>query len=114
LIDGLLQCADDRPDTVGRDLLSIVLPPTEPLSAQVAYLPASVIDPSRVHRIETFSPWIVAPPCAWPPGRLTDGGGWTCQNTGYEWKMRALQPGAPSLPAKHSAQPRPRDPQSKR
>ncbi len=114
LINGLLECAGARPDTVGRDLMSVVLPPTQPLSAQITYSPASGIYSTPDQRVEAFSPWIVAPPIAWPPGKLTDGGGWTCQTTGYKWKMKAIKPTSPSLHAKHSAVPRPRDPQSRR
>lgn len=115
IVEGLRRCADERPQTVGRSCLQIVLTPGVAPHARIRYIldtrsPAD-LSPDGVG----YSPWIVAPPWAFAPAVVGGGGGgFTNTATGYKWVIEGLAPPPGPKRYSQSSQRRPLDPHSRR
>jgi hypothetical protein len=114
LIEGVRRCAEARPATVGKDCQHVLLTPTMKPQVLIDYVqsedPEFSKTPASDH--DRYSPWIVAPPMAWAPTRLSAGAGWENMQSGFAWRVEGEQP--PDAPKRYaySPQPRPPDPQA--
>lgn len=114
LVRGLKEYANARPTTVGTASLIVLLTPFNSPHARIRFVPDTRNPSSTADAVETFSPWIVAPPMAWSPARTTTTGGpggFTSTGTGHSWVIEgpAQRPGPRRV--SHSSQKRPPDPQ---
>jgi hypothetical protein len=73
LLEGVRRCAEARPATVGKDCQHVLLTPTMKPQVLIDYVqsedPEFPKTPASDH--DRYSPWIVAPPMAWGPTRLS-------------------------------------------
>jgi hypothetical protein len=125
LVEALRRCADARPAEVNYSCTQIVLTPIASPQARIRYIPDIRLPDELQPLSPGYSPWVIAPPMAFPPALMRggpEGGGWTNMATGYSWKYEGpLSPPEPDesrdssprrLPrASHKSQPRKRDPQ---
>ena len=115
IVEGLRRCADERPQTVGRSCLQIMLTPTVAPHVRIRYIVDTRSPTDLAPKGVGYCPWIVAPPIAFAPALIGGGGGgFTDTATGYQWVVEGLAPPLGPKKFTHSSQCRPPAPRRRR
>jgi hypothetical protein len=115
IVEGLRRCAEERPQTVGRSCLQIVLTPAVAPHVRIRYILDTCSPTDLTPDGVGYSPWIVAPPMAYAPAVIGGGGGgFTNTATGYQWVLEGVAPPPGPKRFSQSSQRRSSDPRKRR